>query len=267
MNPKCAILRDPGTNCHRESRAAAEKVGFEVYDVFIKELIEKRKKLNDYHFLIDAGGFGHGDYIRSGAIKAVRMRLVADQFEEFYAKNGLMLMICNGAQDGVQGGFISSSDSAIAEQDVTLYKNKCGNFRNQPVYLENVNKGKCVFTQGIKRILCFPMRNGEGRFIPKSDEVLKRLYDDDQVVFKYVAPDRFPMSEDDEKLYNPTGSVDRIAGVCNKKGTWLALMPHPECAIDPFTDGQWTGEFGPMIEGDGEIIFKNAHKYAVERLV
>jgi phosphoribosylformylglycinamidine synthase len=262
MKPKCAILRDPGTNCHRESRAAAELVGFAVYDVFIKELLEGRKDINDYHFIIDAGGFGNGDYIRAGAIKGARMRKVGGQFEEFYDNGKLMLMICNGAQDGVQSGLISSRNGPIGEQDITLYKNKCGNFRNQPVYLQNVNKSKCAFTKGLSKTVCFPMRNGEGRFIPKDEKVLKRLYDDDQVVFKYVTPDgSAPVLEKDQKLFNPTGSVDRIAGVCNKRGNWLALMPHPECAIDPFTDWRWTGERGPKNEGDGVIIFRNAYEY------
>jgi len=268
MSPKCAILRDPGTNCHRESRAAAELVGFTVYDVFLKQLLEGEGNINDYQFLIDAGGFGHGDYIRAGAIKGgVRMRKLGAQFEEFYANGGLMLMICNGAQDGVQGGFISSQPKAIGEQDVTLYNNACGNFRNQPVYLSNVNRGSCVFTKGVTGVVSFPMRNGQGRFIPKNDEVLKRLYTDDQVVLKYVTPDgREPSTEREQRLHNPTGSVDQIAGVCNKKGTWLALMPHPEAAIDPFTDGQWTSEAGPKEKGDGVLIFKNAYEYAVEKL-
>ena len=74
--------------------------------------------------------------------------------------------------------------------------------------MKNLNKNECID---------LPIAHGEGRY-QCSPDVLKKLQDDDSVAFRYTT--------------NPNGSIDDIAGITNKKGNVLGMMPHPERACD-----------------------------------
>ena len=271
---KCAILAAPGANCYRESRRAVEKVGFEHKDVHIYDLLEGKESILNYDFLFMQGGFSFGDYVRAGGIEGAFIReKLSHDFRKFYENGKITLAVCNGFQGAVQAGLLTSNN-LFGERDITLYYNDCGDFRNWPVYLRNVNVDKCIFTKGMNNIIRLPMRNGQGKLITKDfydgdKTILKKLFDNDQVVFVYVDPEGKDLcSEGDyRRTWDPTGSVSHIAGICDKnKGTILGMMPHPECAIDPFTDELWTSETGPKKEGDGIKIFVNAIDYCKSNL-
>ncbi len=271
---RCAILAGPGANCYRESRRSVEMVGFDHKDVHIYDLLEGRDDINNYHFLFMQGGFGFGDYVRAGGIEgALIRRKLAGQFTKFHGDGKIILAVCNGFQKAVQGGLLTS-DGFMGESDITLYYNDCGDFRDYPVHLLNVNKGKCIFTKGIEDLCTFPMRNGQGKLITKGFydgdmSVVKRLFENDQVVFTYTDPEGHVLepSGDYRRSWDPTGSIMHIAGICdNEKGTVLGLMPHPEARTDPFTAEDWTSEAGPKAEGDGVIIFANAMDYCKSEL-
>ncbi|MBN2567543.1 phosphoribosylformylglycinamidine synthase subunit PurQ [Candidatus Woesearchaeota archaeon] len=265
--PRAAIVVAEGSNCQRESREVLRHVGFSVDTAHINDLLSGGKRINDYDFLFVIGGFSYGDYIKAGKRLAFRLQdpSLAGGIDRFYEDNRLLLGICNGFQILTHAGMLPTTDDPVGEQAFTLDYNTVGGFRNQWVALKNVNRGNCVFTKGIEETLWMPMRNGEGRFVPKGypdgSEVEDLLRRQDQVVFEYALPEKPFLTE----RFDPTGSVKHIAGVCNTRGTWMGMMPHPECAHDPFTDPRWQVR-GAKGEGDGVIIFRNAYEYAKRNL-
>ena len=102
------------------------------------------------------------------------------------------------------------------------------------LYLKHKNSGNCIFTKNIpkNKVIHMPVAHGEGRFLfakEKEKIFLKKLYDNDQLVFRYCSNDgeysngEFPV--------NPNGAFHDIAGICNSQGTVFGLMPHPERAF------------------------------------
>lgn len=266
---KCALLVAPGANCYRESRTAVEVVGFDCRDVHINDLLKREDNINRYDSLFIIGGFSFGDYIRAGGIEGALIRKkLADDFRRFYDDGKIILAVCNGLQIVAQAGLLTSR-GLFEERDVTLYYNDCGDFRDMPVHLRNVNRGRCIFTRGMDDVIRLPMRNGQGKIITDGfyhgdRTVLDRLVANDQVVFTYVDPEGTALDPEGDyrRTWDPTGSVYHIAGICDRdKGTCLGMMPHPEAAIDPYTDPLWTDEAGPKKKGDGIKIFVNGMDY------
>ena len=139
--------------------------------------------------------------------------------------------------------------------------NDCGNFRDQWVNLTTMPT-HCVFTGGLDRIE-LPVRHAEGKFFA-DPEVLETLNENGQVVFRYSLPDGRPA--DGAFPSNPNGSLSDIAGICDRSGRILGLMPHPEGSIFITQHPDWTirkeellrsGEDLPLT-GDGMRIFTNA---------
>src|SRR5258706_6596300 len=98
-------LRAAGINCEQESKAACDKVGFKTDIAHVNRLIENKKLLHDYHFLIVPGGFSFGDDLGAGKVLAneLKTRLVPE-FREFIQAGKLMLGICNGFQVPTKAG-------------------------------------------------------------------------------------------------------------------------------------------------------------------
>jgi phosphoribosylformylglycinamidine synthase len=98
----------------------------------------------------------------------------------------------------------------------------------------------------------------------EEEKLLKRLEDQDQVVFRYCKPDG-TLAEGKYPI-NPNGSLSDIAGICDPNGTVLGMMPHPEVQYNPYTDLLWTAEGGIKEHGDGVMLMANAHDYCKGRL-
>ena len=119
---------------------------------------------------------------------------------------------------------------------MALTYNDCGNFRDDWVTVRANPASPCVFTRGID-LAQFPIRHGEGKFYAEKD-IIDRLWADEQVVLRYTLPDgdpaegRFP--------FNPNGSVDDIAGICDPTGRIFGLMPHPEAFNHWTNHPRWT---------------------------
>lgn len=268
MKPKALIPWVHAKNCQDETAGFLKYVGFDVEEVLLKELLEGKYSILDYDLVFDPGGFGHGDHIRSGIRVAIKLKRLAKDWEKFYDERKLFIGVCNGFQDMVQGGFLTTEEKAISSQEFTLLPNEFGPYRNHDVYLQNVNSGNCIYTKGIDEPLRLPMRHAEGRFwikgLPEDKDLLEKLYRQDQVVFKYVAPDGSSLegsSEEMRKKWCYNGSVDFIAGICDPIGIWLGMMPHPEVQCNPFTDLLWTAEGGIKKYGDGVKLGVNACAY------
>jgi len=258
---KTIILRVEGTNCDEETVIAFEKAGSKVDLVHMNELIRKEKSLEDYQIFCIPGGFTYGDDIAAGKIYAVLLKYkIANDVKKFIEEGKLVIGLCNGFQVLVKAGLLPAFDSTLDKQVATLAFNDCGYFQDRWIYMKHENKGRCPITKGINMIYT-PVNHAEGKFVADRD-VIQRLEDNDQIVFKYVDPDGnyagFP--------WNPNGSVDNIAGICNPNGNVLGFMPHPEKHIQKWTHPYWTRLNGLPNVGDGFSIFKNAVEFAKKKL-
>jgi phosphoribosylformylglycinamidine synthase len=111
-------------------------------------------------------------------------------------------------------------------------------------------------------VISCPIAHGEGRFILPSDgreKLLQRLYDNDQIVWRYVKADG--SFAEGEWWDNPNGAFHDIAGICNPEGNVLGLMPHPERAYYGYLMPEWTKAGAPEKYGDGRIFFDSIVKY------
>ena len=165
-------------------------------------------------FVVLAGGFAHGDYLRTGAI--ARFSPVMDAVAEFAAIGGPVVGICNGFQILCEAGLLPGA----------LQKNAGLKFRCEATDLR-VETTTTVLTSRAEpgQILRIPINHFEGNYVC-DDATLKAIQEGDQVVLRYVE--------------NPNGSLDDIAGICNEGRNVVGLMPHPERASEAIlgsTDG------------------------------
>jgi phosphoribosylformylglycinamidine synthase len=243
---KTLILRAPGTNCDEETAFAFQQAGAETSLVHIGQLIRREKHLKNYQIIAFPGGFTYGDDLGAGRVLAneIRLKFKAD-LERFVESGYLILGICNGFQVLVKAGILPGLKS---QQELTLTTNDSGRFECRWVYLSANSNSKCIFTRGIEN-LYLPIAHGEGKVIGTADtlrELDKTLYYTDEKGNRSAG---YP--------YNPNGSIENIAGICDNTGRIFALMPHPERHISPSQHPRWLkGEAGK--QGDGLKIFQNA---------
>lgn len=270
-NVKVIILRAAGTNCDQETSFAFKKVGAKTELVHINQLVSGEKDLRNYQILAIPGGFTYGDDIASGRILANELKYkLEDDIRRFIKGGKLIIGICNGFQVLVKAGFLPDLNGGF-NMEATLTLNDSARFEDRWVYLKS-SYSKCVWTKGMpKDIIYLPVAHGEGKFIAKDKETLRRLSSEGLVAFRYVdeagAGGAYPV--------NPNGSLDDIAGICDTTGRIFALMPHPERHIYPTQHPRWTREIKggdkksikeTEKEGDGLAIFKNGVQYAKKML-
>ncbi len=255
MKPRVLVLRAAGSNCDQETAFAFDQAGGSSDLVHINRLLENKRLLSEYQILAIPGGFTYGDDISAGKVYANQLRFhLAEQLQRFYDQNKLIIGICNGFQVLVKAGLLPNMDLQ-GEQTVTLTNNDAGRYDDRWIYLR-VNDSPCVFTREIKKIVHFPMAHAEGKFMPAHDGVMNELRNNRQLVFQYVKSD----GSKAEYPWNPNGSTDDIAGICDPSGRVLGLMPHPERNIDATHEPAWT-RIGLDRIADGLAIFKNAVGY------
>jgi len=201
------IVVFPGSNCDRDMRWALEGC----LGLSTRFLWHEETDLSGITAVVLPGGFSYGDYLRCGAI--ARFAPVLEQVQAFAARGGPVLGICNGFQVLTEMGLLPGA----------LTRNQHLHFICEPCELI-VQPGACSWLQGYSHgeRVTFPIAHGEGRYQADAD-TLKRLQDQGQIVLRYAS--------------NPNGSVADIAGICNKAGNVLGLMPHPERACDPALGG------------------------------
>ncbi|MFA6078671.1 MAG: phosphoribosylformylglycinamidine synthase I [Candidatus Omnitrophota bacterium] len=252
---KVIILRTAGTNCDRETAFAFESAGATTEFVHINDLtLRKEKKLQDYQILAVPGGFTYGDDIASGKILANELKFkLEEDLRQFIASGKLIIGICNGFQVLVKAGLLPNLSGDFQTIDATLTLNDSARFEDRWVFLESIDK--CVWTKGIDGTIALPIAHGEGKFIPKDKKTLDILKKEGLIVFKYA---KGP-GKDGHHPYNPNGSVEDIAGICDKSGRIFGLMPHPERHLKASQHPSWTrrGQKGSEAPGDGFKIFKN----------
>lgn len=256
-----------GTNCDRETITAFKDLGVKV-EVKHSSRIIKEETLLDYNILVFPGGFAYGDYVRSGVIWAKEIEAhLLDDLTKFVDDRRPVLGICNGFQILVELGLLPGFQGRSAYPEAALATNASNAYECRWVRLRNMNRGNCLFTHLIPRdsVVRIPVGHGEGRLIfPKEREekCLQQLYENDQVVFRYVKPD--DSFAEGEYPHNPNGAFHDIAGVCSPEGNVFGLMPHPERGYYGWQLPDWTRLEEPPQYGDGRAIFEATVEY-VER--
>ncbi len=206
---KIGVITFPGSNCDRDCVTAAERV----MNTPVVQLWHRDSNLHGVDVVIVPGGFSYGDYLRCGAMAAHSPLMSA--VKEFAANGGRVLGICNGFQILTEAGLLPG----------VLMRNASLQFVCRPVKL-TVETTKSPFTSAYTQgqHVTFPIAHMEGNYFVDA-AILADMKKNDQIVFRYAAGD------------NPNGSLEDIAGVCNKARNVLGLMPHPERVCDSLLGG------------------------------
>lgn len=219
MKPKFGIVVFPGSNCDHDAYYTVKKnLGYDAAFLWHKD-----KDLQNCDAIILPGGFSYGDYLRTGSI--ARFSPIMDSVFNFAENGGFVLGICNGFQILLEAGLLPGC----------MLKNKSLQFICKDVYL-SVGNRDTVFTKSIQqnKLLKIPIAHGDGNYYADS-ETLKSLEENNQIVFQYSSE-----KGENTEAFNPNGSVMNIAGIINRRGNVLGMMPHPErCSSDLLgkTDG------------------------------
>jgi phosphoribosylformylglycinamidine synthase len=178
-------------------------------------LWHKDSDLKNVDAVIVPGGFSYGDYLRCGAI--ARFSPIMNEVSKFAAKGGKVLGICNGFQILQEAHLLPGA----------MLQNRDLRFICKNVHLK-VESTSNDFTAGLSKadILTIPVAHGEGNFFIDQDG-LKSLQDNEQIAFTYSNA-----NGDVNEETNINGSVANIAGITNKEGNVLGMMPHPERAME-----------------------------------
>lgn len=208
---KFGVVVFPGSNCDQD-----------LVDVFNKlpgqqvvKLWHKDHDLQGVDFVALPGGFSFGDYLRSGAI--ARFSPIMQQVIQFANNGGYVMGICNGFQILTEAGLLPG---ALLHNNGRKFI--CKNTFIKPQTSNSLVTAKLDANSALK----IPIAHGEGKFYASADE-LKKLNDNDQVLFRYC--DELGNINSDS---NPNGSLENIAGVCNKQRNVFGMMPHPERAAN-----------------------------------
>jgi phosphoribosylformylglycinamidine synthase I len=208
---KFGVVTFPGSNCDYDAyRAVVDALGEEAVYLWHKD-----HDLQDVDVVILPGGFSYGDYLRPGAI--ARFSPIMREVVAHAERGGPLLAVCNGFQIACEAGLLPGA----------LLRNETLRFVSDAVHLR-VENADTLFTDRYRpgEVLRLPVAHGDGRYTA-DDEVLDRLESEGQVVFRYVNA----AGEVDPQA-NPNGSMRGIAGIVNRTGNVLGMMPHPERAVD-----------------------------------
>jgi phosphoribosylformylglycinamidine synthase len=166
----------------------------------------------DLDVVVIPGGFSYGDYLRCGAI--ARFSPVMQRVVEHAQQGKLVLGICNGFQVLTEAGLLPGA--LVRNRDLHFVCDRA------PIKVE---RSDLPWTQAYSpsQIITLPIAHGEGQFYADKD-TLQQIEDNGQVLFRYEGE-------------NPNGSANNIAGICNRQGNVLGMMPHPERASDPVIGG------------------------------
>ncbi len=271
--PRSLVLSGNGINCELETAHANRLVGFDAEIVHISSLLDGTKSIHEYQFLNFPGGFLDGDDLGSAKAQAVKWKYqkvhatratdtpFLDELTRFVADGKIIIGICNGFQLLVKTGLLPALAGQYGDQSVTLTFNDSGRFQDRWVWLKVNQLSSCIFTKDMDRIY-LPVRHGEGKLVTKTKETLQQLRDEGHIAMQYADEGGHVTAE---FPWNPNGSADSIAALCDPSGRIFGLMPHPEAFVHYTQHPHWTREHLPE-EGEGLKVFRNAYQYVVDNL-
>ncbi len=223
---KYAVIVFPGSNCDIDMYHAIEDVLGET----VEYIWHETTSLDEYDAILLPGGFSYGDYLRSGAI--ARFAPIMKEVEKAAEIGKPILGVCNGFQVLLEAGllpgamkkndqlqFICATETIIVENNQTIFTSE--------------------YTLGEE--IAIPIAHGEGNYYC-DPETLEQLKKNNQIVFRYKN--------------NPNGSLEDIAGIINKQGNVLGMMPHPERAVSAILGSE-----------DGKRLFQSILKHWREQRV
>ncbi len=210
---RVGVVVFPGTNCDRDTKWAFERIGAKADFIWHNEKNLHKK----YDLIVLPGGFSYGDYLRSGAI--ARFSPIMNAVKEYAKKGGFVLGICNGFQILLESHLLPG---AMTRNENLHFISK---FHHLKV-INNNNKFLQKFNEG--DIINIPIAHAEGNY-KIDEETLKEMYDNEQILLQYC--------DENGHYLNPNGSIDAIAGICNKEKNVFGLMPHPERAMSDILGG------------------------------
>jgi len=211
---KVAVLQFPGSNCDQDAlKSLREDIGVGAEYVWHDE-----SSLAGFDAVFVPGGFTYGDYLRCGAIAS--QSPILQETKRFANEGRPVIGVCNGFQILAESGLLPGA----------LTRNINQKFICDDVFLRAETR-RSIWTSDVDKVVRIPIAHGEGRYIIDADG-LKVLEDNEQIAFRYVSADG---NLDDSA--NVNGSVSNIAGVLNKQGNVLGMMPHPERATKELLGG------------------------------
>jgi phosphoribosylformylglycinamidine synthase len=231
---KFAIVVFPGSNSDRDAWYAASHVLGEQAEL----VWHKDTDLGDADAVILPGGFAHGDYLRTGAI--ARFSPIMAAVSRFAERGGPVLGICNGFQVLLEAGLLPGA----------MVRNRGVKFISRHVHVR-VEQTDTPFTAACQpgQVLELPIAHGEGNYFADAATV-NELEENRQVIFRYTS-----QTGEVEELANVNGSLNNIAGICNRARNVVGLMPHPERACE-----------ASLGSADGCVILQSAVKMLSDRV-
>lgn len=208
---KFGVVVFPGSNCDHDTYHVISKVlGQPVNFIW-----HKTEEIEGHDAIILPGGFSFGDYLRTGSI--ARFSPVMQAVVRFAREGGLVLGICNGFQILCEAGLLPGA--LLRNRDLKFH---CGHLSIR------VEATDTPFTAAYQpgQVLSVPIAHGEGNYFC-DEATLAELESERRVLFRY--------SDEQGQITaaaNPNGSLNNIAGICNRERNVLGLMPHPERAAE-----------------------------------
>ena len=199
---RVAVITFPGSQDDRDAVLALNNLGAQAVPVWHAD-----EELPDVGAVVLPGGFSYGDYLRAGAL--ARFSPAMEAVARFAAGGGLVLGICNGFQILCEAGLLPGILRGNVSLDFVC--------RDVPVRVERADTAftsRCASGQR----LVIPVKHGEGCWYA-DEELVSELEENGQILLRYEE--------------NPNGSLRDVAGVINREGNVMGLMPHPEHAVDP----------------------------------
>jgi len=208
---KFGVVVFPGSNCDHDTYHVVSKVIGQPVDF----IWHKEEQVDRFDAIILPGGFSYGDYLRSGAI--ARFSPVMRSIRQFAQEGGLVMGICNGFQILCEAGLLPGA----------LLRNRDLKFICEHVNIR-VERTDTPFTTACQtgQVLSIPIAHGEGNYFC-DQRTLDELEGEGRVIFRYCDASGRVTDE-----ANPNGSLNNIAGICNRERNVMGLMPHPERASE-----------------------------------
>lgn len=204
---KFGVIIFPGSNCDHDCYHALKHV----LEQEVEFIWHKRREVDDCDVLVLPGGFSYGDYLRAGAI--ARFSPVMEAVIDFANQGGIVIGICNGFQILCEAGLLPG----------VMMQNRSLRFVCRFAHLR-VENADTLFTNQCRagEILRMPVAHADGLYYADED-TLRELNQNRQVLFRYCDPNG-ELTDD----ANPNGSLQNIAGICNRAGNVMGIMPHPD---------------------------------------
>ncbi len=241
--PRVLIPVFPGTNCEYDMANAFNRYGGDSEIFVIRNLSaqdmedsvnEFTKHIENSQIIAIPGGFSGGDEPEGSAkfINAFfRNPKIKDAVESMlYARDGLMIGICNGFQALIKLGLVPFGKIVpLTAESPTLTYNTIGRHQSQ-LTLTRIctNKSPWLSCCNVGDIHNIPISHGEGRFVAP-ESVIKQLIANGQVATQYVDLSGNPTMD---VAFNPNSSMYAIEGIISPDGRVLGKMGHTERLTD-----------------------------------